>query len=166
MWHLDHKEGKAWKNYLSPSDSKEIKPVNPKGNQPSVFIGRTDAEAETPTFWPPEAKNWLIGKYPDAGRDWGQEEKGTIEDKMVGWHHWLNGLEFEYTLGDSEGLGKLICCSPWGHKESTWLCDWTTTEGTHAITGGLQAWISCLDSKAKSSLYTSAPIKSQRQSFG
>ena len=79
----------------SPLDCKEVKPVGPKGNQSWIFIGRTDAEAETPILWPPHAKSWLIEKDPDAGRDWGQEEKGTTEDDMVGWHHWLNGLEFK-----------------------------------------------------------------------
>ena len=99
-------------------DSKEIKPVNPKGNQPWIFIGRTDAEAEAPIFWPPDEKSQLIGKDPDAGKDWRQEEKGTTEDEMVGWQHQLNGHEFEQTLGDSERQGSLACCSPWGHKQS------------------------------------------------
>ena len=106
------------KTLESPLDSKEIKPVNPKGNQPSVFTGMTNAEAETPILWPPEAKNWLIRKDPNAGKDWGQEEKGMTEDEMAGWHHWLNGHEFEQTQGNSEGQGILVCCSPWGHKES------------------------------------------------
>ena len=79
----------------SPLDCKEIQPVHPKGDQSRVVIGRTDAKAETPVFWPPDAKSWLIGKAPDAGRDWGQEEKGTTEDEMAGWHHWLDGHEFE-----------------------------------------------------------------------
>ena len=92
-------------------DSKEIKPVNPKGNRPWIFTGRTDAETETPTLWPPDAKSWLPGKDSDAGKDWGQEEKGTTEDEMVGWHHWLSGFEFEQTLGDGEGQGSLACCS-------------------------------------------------------
>ena len=83
------------KTFESPLDSKEIKPDNLKGIQPWIFIGRTDAEAETPILWPPDAKNWLIGKDPDAGKDWSQEEKGTIEDEMVGWHHQLDGYEFE-----------------------------------------------------------------------
>ena len=128
MWELDHKEGwvpKYWcsqivaleKTLESPLYCKEIKPVHPKGNQPWIFIGRTDAEAETPIFWPPGVKNWLIGKDPDAGKDWRQEEKGTT-DQMVGWHYWLNGHEFEQSLGDSEGQGKLVCCSPWDLKES------------------------------------------------
>ena len=83
-------------------------------NQPWIFTGRTDVEAETPILWPPDVKNWLIGKDPDAGKDWRQEEKRTIEDEMVGWHHQLNGHEFEQTLGDSEGQGSLACCSWWG----------------------------------------------------
>ena len=106
---------------------KEIKPVNPKGNQSRIFIGRTDAEAETPILWPPNVKNWLIGKYPDAGKDWKQEEKGVTEDEMVGWHHWLNAQEFEQALGVGDGQGSLVCCSPWGHKESvmTEQVNWT-----------------------------------------
>ena len=106
------------KTLESPLDSKEIKPVNPKENQPWIFIGKTDVEAETPILWPPDVKSQLIEKYSDAGQDWGQEEKGTTEDEMVGWHHWLNGYEFEQILGESEGQGSLVCCSPWGHKES------------------------------------------------
>ena len=106
------------KTLESPLDSK-IKPVHPKGDQSWVFIGRTDdeAEAEAPILWPLDAKSWLIGKDPDAGKDWGQEDKGAAENKMVGWHHWLNGHEFEQTLGDGEGQESLVCCSPWGHKE-------------------------------------------------
>ena len=98
-----------------PLDSKEIQPVHPKGNQPWIFTGRTDAEA--PILWPPDVKSWLIGKDRDAGKDWRREEKGTAEDAMVGWHHWLNGHESEQTLGDSEGQGSLVCSSPWGHNE-------------------------------------------------
>ena len=124
---LDHKEGwvlKKWcfrtvglkKTLESPLDSK-IKPVTLKGNQPWIFTGRTDAEAEAPTLWPADAKSQLIGKDPDAGKDWRQEEKGAAEDEMVGWHHWLNGHEFEQTPGDTEGQGSLACCSPWGHKQ-------------------------------------------------
>ena len=97
---------------------KEIKPVNPKGNQPWIFIVRTDDEAETPINWPPDAKNWLIWKVPNAGKDWRQKEKGMTEDEMVGWHHQLNGHEFESALGVGDGQGSLECCSPWGHKES------------------------------------------------
>ena len=134
MWELDHKEGSAPKNWCfwavmlektpeSPLDFKEIKPVNPKGNRSWIFIRRTDAEAEAPMLWPPDVKNWLIGKDADAGKDWRQEEKGTTEDEMVGWHHWVSGHEFEQAPGDSEGQGSLACCSPWGCKESDteWL---------------------------------------------
>ena len=81
-------------------------------------MGRTDAEAEAPILWPPDEESWLIGKDPDAGRDWGQEGKEMTEDEMVGWHHWLNGHDFEQALGESDGQGSLVCCSPWGHKES------------------------------------------------
>ena len=101
----------------SPLDSKEIQPVQPKGNQSWIFIGRTDAEAEAPILWPPDVKSPLIGKDPDAGKDGGQEEKGTTEDEMVGWHHQLSGHEFEQTQGDSEGQGDVVCSSPWGHSE-------------------------------------------------
>ena len=99
-----------------PLDSEEIKPVHPEGNQSWIFIGRTDAEAEAPILWPPDAKSWFIVKDPDAGKDRGQEEKRVTEDEMIGWHHQLNGHEFEQTLGDSEGQGSLACCSPWGWK--------------------------------------------------
>ena len=137
MWELDHKEGWAPKNGCfwtvvlektleSPLDNKEIKPVNPKGNQSWIFIGRTDAEAEASTLWPPDVKNWLIGKDPDVGKDWRQEEKGTTEDEMVGWHHWLDGHEFEQAPRDGVGQRNLACCSPWGRKESEPLNDWTT----------------------------------------
>ena len=101
----------------SPLDCKEIKPVNPKGNQSWIFTGRTDAEAEAPMLWSPDAKNWLIWKDPDAGKDWRQEEKGMTEDEIIGWHHWLNGHEFEQAPGDGEGQGRLACSSPWGFKE-------------------------------------------------
>ena len=126
MWELDYKESWAVKNWCfwtvvpleSPLETKEIKPVNAQGNQPWIFTGRTDAETEAPIFWPPDAKSWLIGKDPDAGKDWRQEEKGATEDEMIGWHHWVNGHEFEQALGDSEGQGIPVCCSPWGCKES------------------------------------------------
>ena len=106
----------------SPLDCKEIQPVNPKGNQPWIFIGRTDVEAEIPILWPPDEKGWLIGKDPDAGKDCRQEKKGTTEDEMVGWHHWLKNMS-EQAPGVGEGQGSLACCSPWGCKESD------TTEG-------------------------------------
>ena len=105
------------KTLESPLDYKEIQPVHPKGDQFWVFIGRTDVEAETPVLWPPDAKSWLIGKYPDAGKDWGQEEKGTTEDKMVGWHHQLNGRGFVWTPRVGDGQGGLTCCGSWGLKE-------------------------------------------------
>ena len=98
----------------------------------TIFIGRTDAEAETPILWPPDVKNWLIGKDPDTGKDW-RQEKGMAKDEMVGWHHWLNGHEFERALGVGDGRGSLVCCSPWGHKELdtteqlNWLTDWPGT---------------------------------------
>ena len=97
---------------------KEIKPVSPKGNQSWIFIGRTDPEVETPILWPPDAKNWFTGKDPDAGKDWRQEEKGMTEDETVGWHHWLNGHEFEQAPGVGDGQGGLVCCSSWCRKES------------------------------------------------
>ena len=138
MWELDHRESWAPKNWCfwtmvlektleSPLDCKEIQPVHPKGNQPWIFIGRTDAEADTLILWPPDVKNWIIGKDPDAGKDWRQEEKGTMEDEIVGWHHRLDGLEFEKALGIGDGQGNMACWSPWGHKESdtTERLNWT-----------------------------------------
>ena len=137
MWELDDKESWTPKNWCfwtvvlektleSPLDCREIQPVYPKGNQSWIFIGRTDAENKTPIIWPPDAKNWLTRKDPDAGKDWGQEEKGTTEDEIVGWHHWLTGHEFEWTPAVGYGQGSLACCSPWGRKErlSSWT-DWT-----------------------------------------
>ena len=105
----------------------EIQPVHPKGDQSWVFIGRTDTKAETPVLWPPHVKSWLIGKDPDAGRDWGQEEKGMTEDEMAGWHLQLDGCEFEWTPGVGDGQGCLAFCNSWGHKEldtTEWL-NWT-----------------------------------------
>ena len=137
IWELDYKESWAPKNWWcfwtvvlektleSPLDCKEIKLVHPKINQSWMFTGRTDVEAETPVLWPPDAKNWLIGKDPDAGTDWRQEEKGTTEDEMVGWHHRLDGHEFEQAPGVDDGQGSLTCCSPWSR---TWLSDWTETK--------------------------------------
>ena len=111
------------KTLESPLDCKHIRTINPKGNQSWIFIGLTDAEAEAPILWPPDAKSWFILKDPDAGKDWKWKEKGTTEDEMVGWHHWLNGHEFEQTPGDGEGQGSLVCCSPRDHKESD-TTDW------------------------------------------
>ena len=138
MWELNHKESwapKKWcfwtvvleKTLESPLDCKEIQPVNPKGNQSWIFIGRIDAEAETPILWPPDAKNWLIRKAPDAGKDWRQGEKGTTEDEMVEWHHHLNGHEFKQGQGVGDRQGSLACCSPCGHKElvMTERLNWT-----------------------------------------
>ena len=115
------------KTLESPLDCKEIQPVHPKGDQSWVFIGRADVEDETPILWPPDAKSWLIGKDPDAGKDLGQEEKGTTEDEMVGWRHWLSGHGFGWTPGVGDGQGGLACCGSWGLKESDmteWL-NWT-----------------------------------------
>ena len=109
----------------SPLDSKEIKPVNPKGNKSWIFIGRTDAEAETLILWPPNVKNWLIEKDPDAGKDWRQEEKGMAKDEMVGRHHRLNGHEFDQAPGVDDGQGSLPCCSHGGTKSQTSLNNWT-----------------------------------------
>ena len=149
MWELDYKESwipKSWcfrtvlleETLESPLDCKEIQPAHPKGDQSWIFIGRTDAEA--PILWPHDKKNWLIGKDPDAGTDWGQEEKGMTEDEMVGWYHRLNGDEFEQTLGVGDGQESLACCSPWGHKESdtTERLNWTeplSGQGEAVITG-------------------------------
>ena len=117
-----------WEKTLeSPLDCKEVKLVNPKGNQSWIFIGRTDAESETPILWPPDEKNWLIGKDPNTGRDWRQEEKVTTEDEMVGWHHWHYGHDFEQAPGVGDGQGSLACCFPCGHKEldMTWWLNLT-----------------------------------------
>ena len=139
MWELDYKSWalKNWcfwtvvleKTLESPLDCKKIQPVHPEGDQSWMFIGRTDIEAEIPILWPPNAKSWLTGKDPDAGKDWEQEEKGTTEDEMVGWHHQLHGHGFGWTPGvhRSDGQGGLACCGSWGHKESDtteWL-NWT-----------------------------------------
>ena len=137
MWELGYKKSWApnwcfWTEVLEktpewPLDCKEIQPVNSKGNQSWIFLGRTDAEDETPILWPPNAKNWLIGKDPDAGKDWRQEEKGMTEDEMIGWHHQLDGHEFEQALGADDGQGSLECCSPWGRRVRH---DWATELNT------------------------------------
>ena len=122
------KKAEHWRNWCfqtvvlektleRPLDCQEIKPVHPEGNQSWIFMGRTDAEAETPILWPPDAKSWLIGKDLNAGKDWRLKEKGATEDEMVGWHHWLNRHEFEQAPGDGEGQGGLLYCSPQGCKE-------------------------------------------------
>ena len=129
IWELDCEESWALKNWClltvvlektleSPLDCKEIQPVHSKGDQPWVFFGRTDAKAATPVLWPPHAKSWLIGKDSDAGRDWGQEEKGMSEDEMAGWHHWLDGRESGWTPRVGDGQGGLVCFDSWGRKES------------------------------------------------
>ena len=149
MWELDHKESWVPKNWCfwtvvlektleSPLECKEIKPVNPKGNQSWMFIGRTDAEAESTILWSPDAKNWLFRKDSDAVKDWKQEEKGMIEDEMVGWHHWLDGHDFEQDPGVRDGQGSLEHCSPWGCKEldmAEWL-NWTQLNCLHQVTDG------------------------------
>ena len=143
MWEFDYKESWVPKNWCfwtvvlektleSPLDCKEIQPVNSKGNQSWIFIGRTDVEAETPILWPPDAKNWLIWKDPDARKDWRREEKGMTE-----WHHWLDGHEFEQAPGVGDGHGSLVCYSPWGYKESDmieWL-NWTKLYRVKVTTG-------------------------------
>ena len=140
MWELDYKESWVLKNWCfwtvvlekileSPLDSKEIQPVHPKRNQSWIFFERTDAVAETPILWPPDAKSWLIWKDPDAGKDWRWKEKGMTEDEMVGCHHWFNGHEFEQSPGVGDGQISLVCCSPCGCKKSVkteqlkWLTD-------------------------------------------
>ena len=136
MWELDCEEGWVAKNWCvwtvvlektleSPLDWKESQPVHSEGDQPWDFFGRNDAKAEAPVLWPPYVKSWLIGKDSHAGRDWGQEEKGTTEDEMAGWHHGLDGRESEWTPGVGDGQGGLVCCDSWGRKESD------TTERLH-----------------------------------
>ena len=148
MWELDCKESWVPKNWCfwtvvlekpleSPLDSKEIKSVNPKGNQSWIFIGRTDAEAETPILWLPDMKNWYIGKDPDAGKDWRREEKRATEDEMIGWHYWLDGHEFEQALGVGDVQGSLACCSLWGHKDSDMTEQLNWSELIYLITGSL-----------------------------
>ena len=144
MWELDCEESWVPKNWCFCTvvlektlehhlDCKKIQPVRPKGDQSWVLTGRTDAEAETPILWPPHVKSWLIGKDPDAGRDWGQEEKQTTEDEMAGWHHRLDGHEFEWTPGVGDGLGGLACCESWGHKEldTTERLNWIMSDVEH-----------------------------------
>ena len=132
------------KTLESPLDCKEIQPVHPKGNQSWIFIGRTDAEAETPILWPPDVKSWVIWKDPDAGKDWGQEEKGTTEEEMVGWHHRLSGHGFGWTPGVGDGQGGLVCCGSRGRKESdmTERLNWTELNWIPSIRLFLNLYIS------------------------
>ena len=159
MREWDYKESWELKNWCfwtvvlektpeSLLDSKETQPVNPKGNQSWIFIGRTDAQAETPILYPPYAKNWLIGKDPDAGKDWRQEKKGMTEDEIVGWHHQRNGHEFEWAPGVGDGQGSLMCCSPLGCKESD------TTEWLNCT----EPWVSGISWPTSSDLQGQSPI--------
>ena len=143
MGQLDHKEGWAPKNWCfwtavlektleCPLDDKNIKPVNPKGNQSWILIGRANAEVEAPILRPPYVKSRLIGKDPDTGKDWRQEEKGLTEEEMIGWHHRLDGHEFEQALRVGDGQGSLVCCSPRGCKESD-MTDWLTTKKIQSL---------------------------------
>ena len=167
MWELDNKEGWALKNWYfqtvvlektleSPLDSKEIKPVNSKGNQSWIFIGRTDAEAEASMLWPSDVKSQLTGKDFDARKDWEQKENGTTEDEMVGWHHWLNGHELEQTPGESEGQESLVRAAVHGVTQiQTWLNDWTTAaeinlgKNKHVDTKNMPLQNQCITMKSK-----------------
>ena len=167
MWELDYKEILVPKNWCfwtvvlektleSPLDCKEIQPVHPKGDQSWLFIGRTDVEAETPILRPPDAKSWLIWKDPGAGKEWEQEKKWMTEDEMVGWHHWLNGHGFGYTLPVGDGQGGLACCSSWGRKESDmteqlgprrhnyWACMPKLLKPMHPRAPGCTYWGACM----------------------
>ena len=166
MWELNYKESWVPKNWCfwtvvlkktleSPLDRKEIQPFCHKGNQSWIFIGSNDAEAETPILSPPNGKNWLTGKDLDAGKDWRREEKGTTEDEMVGWHHRLNGQEFEQALGVGDGQGGLACYSPWGCKESDTAERLTWTEAKMCI------WMRKGNNKEEKSM----TLKSENQFF-
>ena len=143
MWELDCEESLecrridafelwCWRRLLRVLDCKEVQLVHSEGDQSWDFFGRNDAKAETPVIWPPHVKSWLIGKDSDAGRDWGQEEKGTTEDEIVGWHHWPNGRESEWTLGVGDGQGGLTCCNSWGRNESDTAERLNWTEGINS----------------------------------
>ena len=144
-WRMDAFEVWCWRWLLKvPLDCKKTKPVDPKGNQPWIFTGKTDAKVEAPILWPPNVKSWLVRKDPDAGKDWRKEEKGMTEDEMVGWHHWLEGRKFEQALGECEGQGNLACYNPQGCKESDmpeWLnnsnmlCEWPCVTKSGAAQG-------------------------------
>ena len=169
MWELDHKEGwepkNSWnqtvlleKTLENPLNFKEIKAVNPKGNQYWIFIRRTDAEAEALLFWPPDGKSWLTGKDPDAGNDWGQE-KGMTEDEMVGWHHQLNENEFEQALGDDEGQQSLVCWSPWAWKESE-MTEWLNSNNSRKATKLVKRYGKCdLCFNSKPTMATQGPVR-------
>ena len=146
MWELDCEDGWAPKNWCfwtvvlektleGPLDCQEIQPVHSEGDQPWNFFGRNDAKAETPVLWPPHVKSWLTGKDSDAGRDWGQEEKGTTEEEMAGWHHWLNRRESEWTPEDGDEQGSLVCCDSWGCKEldMTEQLNWTELNSAYKL---------------------------------
>ena len=144
---------KRWEEvngHASPLDCKEIQPVHSEGDQPWDFFGRNDAKAETLVLWPPHAKSWLIGKDSDAGRDWGQEEKGTTEDEMAGWHHWLDGRESEWTPGVGDRQGSLACCDSWGRKgsDTTERLNWTELKVLQPVSHWVMPWIRCLHSKS------------------
>ena len=182
MWELDCEESWAQKNWCfwtvvlektlgSPLDCKEIQPVHSKGDRSWVFFGRTDVEAETPILWPPHAKSWLIGKDSEAGRDRGQEEKGTIEDEMAGWHHRLDGHEFEWTPGVGDGQGGLACCNLWGRKELdmterlNWTEDldfWHTVQnqgfGMYFFLMGLSGWERLKNSGLSWAMHLKIPV--------
>ena len=170
MCKLDCEESWALKNWCfwsvvlektleSPSDCKEIQPVQSEGDQSLMFFGRTDAKAETQVLWPPHVKSWLIGKDSDAGRDWGQEEKGTTEDEMAGWHQWLDGRESEWTSGVGDGQGGLACCNSWNCKESdtTERLNWTELNKTMVV----RAW-SCAQTDSDESSSASPMLSCQR----
>ena len=160
MWELDYKESWTLKNWCfwtavlektlgSPLDCKNIQPVHAKGDQSWMFVGRTDVEAETPRLWPPDVKRWLIWKDPDAGKDWGQEEKGTTEDETVERHHWLNGHGFGWTLGIGDGQGGLGCCGSWGCKEldtTEWL-KWTELNSKGEGVLNYRKWLKYVNSQ-------------------
>ena len=149
MWELDYKESWALKNWWfwtvvlektleSPLNCKEVQPVHSEGDQPWDFFGRNDAKAETLILWPPHANSWLIGRDSDAGRDWGQEKKGTTEDEMAGWNHWVDGRESEWTLGVDDGQWGLACCDSRGRKESDMTEQLNSTELNWTITKPLK----------------------------
>ena len=149
-WRIDAFELWCWKRLESPLDSKKIQPVHPKGNQSWVFIGKTDAEAETSILWLPDVKSWPIWKDPDAGKDWEHEEKGMTEDEMFGWHHRLDGHGSGWTPGVGDRQGGLVCCSSWGRKQLKKLRDWTEPKTSR---GALSTPFWCLYQNLSLSLF-------------